>query len=77
MDKETAKAYKSLGHLSTVGLVMALCVTIGSLVGIYLDKKFGTDPWLLLVFFCFGVIAAFKNLFVMIKRFQKQNDQEK
>lgn len=68
MDKDTKKLFKTLGHLSTVGLAMALSIVIGALVGHYLDGKFGTEPWLFLVFFGFGIAAAFRNLYVMYKR---------
>lgn len=65
MDDETKKMFRTLGHLSTIGLAMALSVGIGAVVGHYLDKKFGTDPWLLLVFVGLGIAAAFRNLYIM------------
>ncbi|MFO7786032.1 MAG: AtpZ/AtpI family protein [Thermodesulfobacteriota bacterium] len=63
--------FRSLGYLSTVGLAMAFSIGIGAGIGYYLDKKFGTDPWLLLVFLGLGVVAAFRNLYLMYKRGQK------
>ena len=68
MDNETKKIIRTLGYLSTVGLAMALSIGIGAFVGYYLDNKFGTKPWLLIVFLCFGVIAAFRNLHIMYKK---------
>ncbi len=62
---------RSMGYLSTVGLAMAFSIGIGAGVGYYLDKKFGTEPWLLLVFLGLGVIAAFRNLYIMYKKGQK------
>ncbi|MBW1887004.1 MAG: AtpZ/AtpI family protein, partial [Deltaproteobacteria bacterium] len=59
---------RTLGYLSTVGLSMALSIGIGAVIGHYLDKKFGTQPWLFIIFFCFGVAAAFRNLYVMTKK---------
>lgn len=47
---------------------MALSIGIGAFAGYYLDNKFGTKPWLLIVFLCFGVIAAFRNLHIMYKK---------
>jgi len=43
-------------------------VGIGALAGYYLDKKFGTTPWLFFVFLGFGIAAAFKNLHLMYKK---------
>ena len=68
MDNETKKLIRTLGYLSTVGLSMALSIGIGAVIGHYLDKKFGTQPWLFIIFFCFGVAAAFRNLYVMTKK---------
>ena len=68
MDDETKKLFRTLGYLSTLGLTMALSISLGAFLGYYLDKTFGTSPWLFLIFFIFGVIAAFRNLYVMYKR---------
>ena len=68
MDEDLKKTIKTLGFLSTVGLSMALSVGIGALAGYYLDKKFGTTPWLFFVFLGFGIAAAFKNLHLMYKK---------
>lgn len=65
MDDETKKMFRTVGHLSTTGLAMGLSVGIGAVVGQYLDKKFGTEPWLLLVFIGLGIAAAFRNLYIM------------
>lgn len=41
---------------------MGLSVLIGWGIGRWLDKKFHTDPWLMIVFLLFGVAAGFKTL---------------
>jgi len=68
MDEDLKKTIKTLGILSTVGLSMALSVGIGAVAGYFLDKKFGTAPWLFFVFLAFGIVAAFKNLHLMYKK---------
>jgi ATP synthase protein I len=70
MDSDTKKTFKTLGTLSTVGLVMAISIALGALIGYYLDKRFHTEPWLFFVFLGFGIVAAFKNLFRMVKKVQ-------
>jgi len=72
MDKETRKLFRTLGYLSTVGLSMGFSIGIGALIGYYLDKKFETKPWLLLVFLGFGIAAAFRNLYLMYKKTKDQ-----
>lgn len=68
MDNETKKLIRTLGSLSTLGLTMALSICLGAFFGYYLDKKLGTSPWLFLVFLIFGIIAAFRNLYIMYKK---------
>lgn len=65
MDEEKKKLFRILGNLSTIGLTMAISIAIGALLGHWLDGKFGTEPWLFLVFLGFGIAAAFKNLYTM------------
>ena len=68
MDDDIKKMMRILGYASTVGLAMAFSIGIGVFVGYYLDKKFGTQPWLFFIFLGFGIIAAFKNLHLMYKK---------
>jgi ATP synthase protein I len=68
MDKDTKQMLRTLGYVSTVGIQMALSIAIGAGLGFYLDKKFGTEPWLLIVCLGFGVAAAFRNLYLMYKK---------
>jgi F0F1-type ATP synthase assembly protein I len=68
MDDDTKKMIRTLGYLSTVGLSMAFAIGLGALIGYWLDKKLGTDPWLFLVFLGFGIVAAFRNLYIMYKK---------
>ena len=70
MENDTKKLVKSLYYLSTVGLAMALSISIGAFLGYWLDKKFHTEPWLFFVFLALGIVAAFRNLYVMVKKFQ-------
>jgi len=70
MDNETKKLFRTLSYLSTIGMAMALSIALGALIGYYLDNKFGTEPWLFFVFLCFGIAAAFRNLYIMYKKIQ-------
>jgi F0F1-type ATP synthase assembly protein I len=71
MGEDLKKTFKTLGFLSTVGMSMALAICLGAVVGYYLDKWLGTDPWFLLIFLGFGVAAAFRNLYIMYKKAER------
>ena len=68
MEKDTKQIMRALGYVSTLGISMAAAIGIGALLGLYLDKKFNTEPWLLYIGLGFGVAAAFKNLHLMYKK---------
>ncbi len=68
MDNDTKKTIRTLGYLSTIGLSMAFAIGLGAGIGYWLDKKLGTDPWLFFVFLGLGIVAAFRNLYIMYKK---------
>jgi ATP synthase protein I len=74
MKKETKQYIRQLGEASTIGLQVGLSVFIGLGIGVWLDSKFGTFPWLALLFLVLGVASGFLNYYRFIKR---QKDEEK
>lgn len=56
---------KNLSLLSQVGLLMAIPIIGCILLGHYLDTKFGTNVVFLIIFTVLGVLAAFRNLYVL------------
>lgn len=63
-------------NASSAGLVFFLSIAIGGVIGYYLDKFFGTSPYLLLFFLLMGIIAGFRNLWQFIKRAQGVPDDK-
>ncbi len=68
MDNDTKKTIRTLGYFSTIGLSMAFAIGLGAGIGFWLDKKLGTGPWLFFVFLGLGIVAAFRNLYIMYKK---------
>ena len=68
MDEDLKKQIKDLGFISSVGMAMAFSVSLGALAGFYLDKYFGTKPWLFFIFLGFGIVAAFRNLYILYNK---------
>ena len=64
---------KGIATLSSMGIAMGLSTFIGLIVGMYLDKAFSTKPWLTIIFLIFGIIAGFKNIYEIIKKYGSQN----
>ena len=55
-------------QFSAMGLELGLSVIVGLLIGNFLDGQFGTEPWLLLLFLIFGLIAGFRSVFRLLKK---------
>lgn len=55
-------------RFSFVGLEMGIAVGIGYYAGFWLDERFGTKPYLMLLMLLFGIGAAFKGLFAAVQR---------
>lgn len=53
-----------------MGISIVLATVIGLALGYWLDKVFDTSPWLTLIFLVLGIIAGFRNLYIMGKRSQ-------
>lgn len=59
-------------NATSVGLEMAAAVLIGILFGNWLDGRFGTTPWLLILFIVFGFAAGMKG----VMRYVRQADRD-
>jgi ATP synthase protein I len=81
MEEKDRKLFRALGALSTVGITLVASTVIGYFIGHYLDGRFGTTPWLTVVFLLFGIAAGFKNLYDQTRKLMdldgnaKKNDR--
>ena len=66
--EEIRRTVKAIGFFSSIGISMALAIILGAGLGYWIDKTFGTEPWGFFVFVCFGIAAAFRNLYILSKR---------
>jgi len=71
MKRETRRVYKELAYFSSLGISVALAIFIGLGIGVWLDRKLDTSPWLTLIFLAFGIVAGFRNIALVIKRARK------
>ena len=64
----TARQFYHTLSASSVGLELGLSVVFGVLFGRWLDGRFGTTPWLMLVFFALGLVAGFRSVLRAVAR---------
>jgi ATP synthase protein I len=78
--KVTDKGYlNALSRAGTIGLHMVSGITVGTLLGYFLDKWLKTFPWMTGIFMVFGIVAGFKNVYVDTKRLvisQKKEEEQ-
>ena len=67
--RQRARPLQNLAMLSSIGIAFVAATFIGLAIGIYLDRYFGTAPWLTVIFLVFGIAAGFKNVYDMIKKY--------
>ncbi|MDX2451243.1 AtpZ/AtpI family protein [Desulfosarcina sp.] len=71
MKKETRTWIRDLAYYSSLGFSVSLSIFIGLGIGVYLDRRFDTTPWLTLVFLGFGIAAGYRNIGLAIKKSRK------
>lgn len=63
MEEKDRRFIRLMGVLSTVGITMVAATVLGYFLGVFLDRLFGTSPWLMVLFLLLGIAAGFKNLY--------------
>ena len=67
---------RSLISYSSLGLEMGLSVAIGIGMGYFLDSYFKTSPYLTILFMLFGIVAAFKTIYMLLKKVKKEDERD-
>ena len=67
----------TLGTLSTIGISVVIAIAIGVYVGLQLDKWLGTAPWFFFIFLFFGIVAGFRNIYIMAGKEIKRDDDNR
>jgi len=69
MKEDTKKLFRELWFYSSLSFSIALSIVIGLGIGYWLDTRvFNTSPWLTLIFLGLGVLAGFRNIYLVMQR---------
>ncbi|MDL1956878.1 MAG: AtpZ/AtpI family protein [Candidatus Desulfofervidus auxilii] len=75
-----AEFSKLITYATQIGFAIVLSIIIGLAIGYYLDKWLKiTWPFphcLIVLFLIFGVIAGFRNVFIIMKRIQREGKKK-
>ncbi|MEJ2670592.1 MAG: AtpZ/AtpI family protein [Deltaproteobacteria bacterium] len=81
MKEDTKKFLKELfagGYrASTIGMALVFAIFIGGFVGYLLDNYFGTGYLFKIIGLLVGIIAGFRNVYIMGKKFQDEDKGQK
>lgn len=74
MNKENRKLVKTLVLITQLGLNVLVTIFICVWFGSFLDEKLGTG-FLMIIFLFLGILAAYRNAYVMTKSFYAKDKQ--
>lgn len=72
----SASGWVQASRFSYVGIFFGVAVFLGFLFGRWLDRKFGTDPWLMLVGVLFGIASGFKELYRLTASYRTEQKKK-
>jgi F0F1-type ATP synthase assembly protein I len=72
IDRDDKNMWRIAGTTGAVGIEIVLAIGIGYFGGNYLDRKFGTAPWLMYLGLFAGIGAAIKGL-MRVTRYYRRN----
>ena len=73
LDREQKKV---VGRVGALGIELGLSITVGYYGGRWLDAQFDTAPWLMWVGFFIGLAAGVKSLYLLVRKTQRELDNE-
>jgi len=65
-----------LAELSSIALILPASIAVGLFFGYFLDRRLGTEPWLLLIFTVLGIASGLLSLFRAIRKELKDDPPE-
>ena len=69
-DAERTKSFRQIARFSSIGIFWGVAVGIGWWFGSWLDRRFDTAPWFMVVGILVGVAAGFKEMYLTGKAAQ-------
>ena len=77
-EDEKYSTLRRAGLLTAIPLVLAISPVIGFFMGDFLDKKLGTEPYLMIVFVVLGFIAGAREVYKLVKRaYEDESPQDR
>lgn len=72
--KKSGGWIRKAGLASSAGLSLVIATVIGYFAGSWLDEKFHTTPWIMLVLTLMGIVAGFIEVFRISAEISKDDE---
>jgi ATP synthase protein I len=72
-----AESLRKVAPYLNIGGVFVGCMLVGVLGGHWLDKKLGTEPWLILSGSLLGIVSGFYHFFKIVLNIEKSRPEER
>ena len=70
--KETGQEEKKgMSFGFRIGVELVASISVGVIIGIFVDKYLGIQPFGLIIFFILGSLAGFLNIYRVMRRIEK------
>lgn len=70
-----AKIWRQSGPYLGLGMFFTISIAGGLLLGWWIDKKLGTEPWLMLLGIILGFIVSFYHFFKVVLDVEKKGNK--
>lgn len=72
--KDGGRNLRAIGLLGVIPMMIGVGPMVGYFIGDWLDNKFGTGPYLMIVFIILGFGAAVKETIKIIKQANRESE---
>ena len=67
------KSLIQMAYASSIGIAMVIAIFGCFYLGRWLDRQLETEPTLTLLFLLIGIAAGFRNMYLLVKRYIKED----
>jgi F0F1-type ATP synthase assembly protein I len=67
LDRERLEGLRQVSLLTAIPIILVIGPLIGWWVGTYLDGRFGTEPYMMVLFIVLGFVASGRETWKLIK----------
>ncbi|MDX9719566.1 MAG: AtpZ/AtpI family protein [Myxococcota bacterium] len=73
---ERRRMWRQAGQFGSIGIEFVVATAIGFLAGRWLDRWWGTWPWMALFLTLCGIAAASRDLFLLARKAKREAEQD-